>query len=296
MTPPNPTFLDQLLDFIINADTIIAILIFLVVGVVSTLWQLAIQPLLLKFSKKYRVYSAEADLDRIKPLLRELGLVEESRRIRSLSALRAYQLGRSEEVLKSRLIEIMSLYYSSNNVALGRHHSQPNSYFIDLRAAAMDVNSREILADVLANFIANDIRNNLTNVDFKEYNRIIGIKEGNPLMTAVVAQKLQLPLALYRGTDFPRFHGSTDPVDFFDGKITLGENVILVDDATFRGTTLISATKLLTSMNIHVVGIFLLFEPNMDLARNSFKSLNIHFHSVIKVNKQIEKELKKKVQ
>jgi orotate phosphoribosyltransferase len=227
-------------------------------------------------------------------MLRELGLLEEGARLKALRKIRSAYTGRPDEVLKSRLIEIMRNHFTEEEVMLGRQHSQPNNYFIDLRKAAMKSDFRELLADILANLVANQIRSELARANFIQYDRIIGMKEGNPLVSALVAEKLKLPFALYRGSSFPRFHGSQDPTDLFDGEIEIDENVILIDDSTFRGTTLLNAAISLEALKSKVVGVFLLFEPELATARKSLENRNIQMHSVIVIDKKVIADLRGK--
>lgn len=287
MQEASPSFLERVFEWSMDASTHIAIIVFLATGVFSGIWSIAVKPLLREFSLRYQRFLTRRTMATLQPALQELGLLEELGRARDSRRLRLGRTGRPEKVWKNRLLEIIREHSVVKQVMLGKQHSQPSEVFVDLRAAAMDVNKRAILADVLANLISSTLDKRLNSPDYRSIDRIVGMKEGNPLVTALVAEKLKMPISLYRGVDFPRFHDSKDPADFFDGEIHPGERVILVDDATFRGTTLIGAARKLTELNAQPLEAFLLFEPKLDTARRSLGNLDIPLRSVLTLRKRI---------
>ncbi|MEO7133321.1 MAG: hypothetical protein ABI024_03790 [Vicinamibacterales bacterium] len=144
---------------------------------------------------------------------------------------------------------------------LGKHHSDENAYFVDLRSAAMNATDEEVLADALANLVGSEIQRGLLKTPPVSVGGLVGMKEGNPLLAARVARRLRMPLALYRGADFPVFHGSALAADRIDGSIQRGDVVLLLDDCTFRGPTIQAAIQTCQELGAVVAGISLLFEP-----------------------------------
>jgi adenine/guanine phosphoribosyltransferase-like PRPP-binding protein len=284
--------LEELYRWSLDASTYLAILVFLAVGLVTTVWSLALQPILQSFSLRYRNYLAQRRLDEVRPLLAELGMLNEASRIRELRRIRSGRSGVEVDEYRRQLMAIMKENFRDGIVRLGRHHSETNPYFIDLRAASMQSSVHEQLGDILANLIAREIQEGLLREPHFSVGRIVGMKEGNPLVAAQVSRKLRLPLALYRGPDFPVIHGSKEPADLFDGVVTAGEAIALVDDCTFRGTTLDGARQACEQMGARVVGVYLLFQTDKQAAEHKFSKLGVSFKSALKIDDEVLKKLR----
>jgi adenine/guanine phosphoribosyltransferase-like PRPP-binding protein len=256
----------DLYNWSLDASTQVAILLFLAVGVVSSSWTLALRPFLETFSKRYTRHVAERQLASVRPLLVELGLLQEAR-----TRWEWWRLHKSWPRLpvaqsEQRLFEIMRRHVRLAGVRLGRYHSAQSDYFVDLRAAVLEAAEEEVLADALAVVVSQDRQRLLATDPPTIVTKLVGMKEGNPILAARVARKLRLPLALYRGADFPRFHGSTAASDLLDGHVGSDDAVLLIDDSTFRGTTLDAAKNVCQELGARVVGVSLLFRPDNDLA------------------------------
>lgn len=279
--------LDRIYRWSVDASTQIAIVVFLVVGVTTTVWTLALRPLLEAFSAKYQRYLGTRQLRLVRPVLEELGLPAEARTARDWGRVRRALLGLSEVEHQRRLLDVMKRHFRNETVRLGKHHSEDNAYFVDLRSAAMNAADEEVLADALANLVGNEIQRGLLKTPPVSVARLVGMKEGNPLLAARVARKLRMPLALYRGADFPVFHGSAEAADRMDGSIQRGDIVLLLDDCTFRGTTIDGAKQTCQDLGAVIAGICLLFEPVNGLARERFDKAGVPLRSAVTLDQRM---------
>jgi orotate phosphoribosyltransferase len=132
--------------------------------------------------------------------------------------------------------------------------------------------------------VKNVILSELSKQDYKNYTKVVGLKEGNPLFSSLTAQKLDKPISLFRGNYFPRFNGSSDAADYFDGLILQSDKVVLLDDCTFRGTTLMQAHEKINAIGAQVVGVFLLFDTSDRTASNYFASRGISYNSLLTID------------
>lgn len=286
--------LDRLFQWSLGASTQIAILIFLGVGVATTVWTLVLRPLLETYSEKYQRHLGIRQLRVVRPLLEELGLPAETAAAREFGRLSRAQSGLPETEHERRLLDIMKRCFRDGNVRLGKHHSDDNAYFIDLRSAAMNADDEEVLADALASVVGGEIQRGLLQRPPVSVTRLVGMKEGNPLLAGCVARKLRMPLALYRGADFPTFHGSADAADRIDGVIQRGDAVLLLDDCTFRGTTLEGAKQTCQDLGASVAGVCLLFEPANGIARGRLDKFGIPLNAAVVVTEPVLKTLRKR--
>jgi NTE family protein len=117
-------------------------------------------------------------------------------------------------------------------------------YYIDLMAAVTDHGKLEILAQVLAEKMK----------DLSTFDRIVGIKKGNIILAYAVAQILKKPISLFK-TDMSYKMGPP-----FDGPITAGENVVIVDDIASDASILLSAVRHLHFRHAAVQSVVTLIE------------------------------------
>jgi adenine/guanine phosphoribosyltransferase-like PRPP-binding protein len=291
--PEAPT-LEAVFDWIVENSTYVAVIIFLIAGVVAVFWNWALEPLLERSSKGYRHYLARRELDRVRPLLEAAGVLDQAERIRDLRRFSVARTARTRGQREERLLNVMAQHFIQRRVRLGKKVSSYGDYFVDLREAAMNARKRDELGDILADLISDWILGRIGDPGYKSIDKLVGMKEGNPLVAGEVSRKLNLPLVLFRGMDFPRFHGSEDPMDYMDGIISEHERTILIDDATFRGTTLLQAVQVIRRLGAEPLATFLLFEPFDSQARQSLEGSHIPICSVVEIDEKVISELERR--
>ena len=112
-------------------------------------------------------------------------------------------------------------------------------YYIDLMEAVTEKGKLDVLSDVLAQKIKK----------LEKFDRIIGIKKGNIILSYDVARKLDKPLSVFK-TDMSYKMGQP-----FDGPVRKGEKVIIVDDFASDASILLNAVRYLHYYHTQVLSI-----------------------------------------
>jgi NTE family protein len=142
-------------------------------------------------------------------------------------------------------------------------------YYIDLMAAVTDHAKLEILAQILAEKIKT----------LNEFDRIIGIKKGNVILSYEVARILKKPISLFK-TDMSYKMGPP-----FDGPISPDENVIIVDDLASDASPLLNAVRQLHFRHATVNSVVTLVERMEGDARDRImKERGVQLRSVCSVD------------
>ncbi len=124
-------------------------------------------------------------------------------------------------------------------------------YYVDLMSAATHHDKLELMAEILAQKASS----------VGEFGRIVGIKKGNILLAHAVARRLNKPISLFK-TDMSYKMGPP-----FDGAVTRGENVIIVDDISSDASILLSALRQLNFRHVSVRGVVTLIDRSEGDAR-----------------------------
>lgn len=112
-------------------------------------------------------------------------------------------------------------------------------YYIDLMAAVTDHDKLEVLSRILAEKLRS----------LGDFDRIVGLKKGNILLSHAVARMLGKPISLFK-TDMSYKMGPP-----FDGLLVRDESVIVVDDIASDASILLNALRHLHFRHATVRGV-----------------------------------------
>jgi orotate phosphoribosyltransferase len=102
--------------------------------------------------------------------------------------------------------------------------------------------------------------------NFGDANVIAGVATAGIPQGALVADELQLPFAYVRPK--PKDHGMENLIE---GRITVGQSVVLVEDLISTGGSSLKAATALREAGAHVVGMVAIFTYGFDAAEKSFE-------------------------
>lgn len=131
-------------------------------------------------------------------------------------------------------------------------------YYIDLMEACADREKRSLLASVLATKIQSLSLN---------FDRIVGLKNGNILLAAETAQILGKPFVALKSN---LTYKMGPP---FEGEIRRGERVVLVDDIASDSTMLVLGIRQLHNERIQILNVVTLIEREEGDAREKLHAL-----------------------
>lgn len=129
-------------------------------------------------------------------------------------------------------------------------------FFVDFMGASTDEN----FADECGLILASHLR--LNRDELAEFDAIVGIKAGSPLVAAALSRRLRIPLLLYRGrTRARRDVPGLAPYESFDGdRELLDRRLLLVDDSTTGGTMMLDCATAVRACGGEVKGALVLAE------------------------------------
>jgi NTE family protein len=149
-------------------------------------------------------------------------------------------------------------------------------YYIDLMEAVTDHDKLEILAQVMAERIKT----------LGQFDRIVGIKKGNIILSYAVARELRKPLSVFK-TDMSYKMGQP-----FDGRISAGESIIVVDDIASDASILVNAVRYLNFYHTRVQSVVTLIERTEGDARGRImKERGVPLYSVCRVDDEAIQKL-----
>lgn len=140
-------------------------------------------------------------------------------------------------------------------------------FFVDFMTASTDPTFANECALILASYLR------MNRDETAEFDVVIGLKQGSPLIAAALAAKLGLPLILYRGQGARRRRdmADLDTRDYFDGDAALlQKRAMIVDDSTTGGTMMLDCTFDYRGAGGEIRGALILFEV---LGRNGREAL-----------------------
>ena len=154
---------------------------------------------------------------------------------------------KAEEMLRKLIIE--------GDLSLGLSYKDPTSKIVMTHTAVGDYGERDRMSDIMASFIT--AKKTSVRLDF---NKIVIPKSGNVIFSIKVAEKLGVDVVAFRGKD----HAIAEDQhlefkkNYFDGNLEDKDSVIIVDDVTFRGNTIMQTLEWLKNAGVEIKAVFVL--------------------------------------
>jgi orotate phosphoribosyltransferase len=167
-----------------------------------------------------------------------------------------------------RNIASRHIFVESEKKNVGYVEKQKIGVYLDLHSAACDPHKRDVLAGALANFVQQTIGSQVL-----MGSSLVSPREGNLLVGALVAQRLDLNFLMIRTGRAPRFGY---PIE---GVFSPGSNAILVDDLCMEATFLSRCVRLLRRYGLNVSHCICLFERLDGNARDGLAAVAVKMHS-----------------
>lgn len=154
----------------------------------------------------------------------------------------------AEELLLKLMVE--------GDLSLGLSYKDPTSKIVMTHTAAGDYVERDRMADIMASFI----RAKQASTSGLEFTKVAIPKSGNVLFSIKVAEKLRTEIVAFRGESYPIAQDEHLDLrnNYFDGKLEDDDKIIIVDDVTFRGNTVMDTLKWLKNANVTTKAVFVL--------------------------------------
>lgn len=114
------------------------------------------------------------------------------------------------------------------------------------------------------------LKSQYTNIDM-----IAGVATGAIAVGALLADELDLPFIYVRATS--KGHGLGNRIE---GDISVGRNVVVVEDLISTGMSSLSAVDALREANINVLGMVSIFDYGFDVSARHFKEKNCPLNSL----------------
>lgn len=129
-------------------------------------------------------------------------------------------------------------------------------FFVDFMGASTD----ERFADECGLILASHLRMNRDEI--AEFDALVGIKAGSPLVASSLSRRLNIPLVLYRGRGRARRDvPGLAPYESFDGdRELLSQRLLIVDDSTTGGTMMLDCATAVRACGGEVKGALVLAE------------------------------------
>lgn len=159
------------------------------------------------------------------------------------------------ERVEGRLREFLNRHLVEGDLTLGLSYKDPSGKVIMTHTAAGDYAERDRMSDIMASFIR--AKQGTTGLEFT---KVVIPKSGNVLFSIKVAEKLNVDIVAFRGEAYP----ITEPTDlpftknYFDGSLEENDDVIIIDDVTFRGDTIERTLDWLKRANVSAKAVFVL--------------------------------------
>ena len=110
---------------------------------------------------------------------------------------------------------------------------------------------------------------------FSQTNLIAGVATAGIAHGALIADKMNLPFVYVRFA--PKKHGMENLIE---GKITGGENVVVVEDLISTGKSSLVVVNALKEAGCNVLGLAAIFTYNFEIAEKSFREINCPFYTL----------------
>jgi len=135
--------------------------------------------------------------------------------------------------------------------------------------------------------VRTEVENGLKNLIEEHYSNvdvIMGTSTAGIAHAAIVADKMDLPMGYVRGSQ--KSHGRTNKIE---GKVSKGDNVVVVEDLISTGGSVIEVVETLRSIGANVLGIVSIFTYGLQKGKDRLKQANIknvslsNFDALVKV-------------
>lgn len=219
----------------------------------------------------------------ITAVLEEAGFVElrqESQLSRFNERVRSRSEGGDSDEVRKLALELLRTCYTSGAHFVGRTRTTSFPYYID----AMSATLREEFASTGARLISRKL---ILEYDHRmpEFDLVVGIKDGSPLLAAHVSRIIGKPLVLHRGPQDPKplMEGGET---FFDGAIESRSSCLIVDDSSTGGRMVLDCIGALANRGAVATAVAVLFEPLGKNARRRVENRNVKFVSCVAIDDQ----------
>jgi orotate phosphoribosyltransferase len=218
----------------------------------------------------------------IERVLRHLGFGEDERLRQQHRQLReklerARRYSGTEVERRAEALVSNALKQGSFSVGVGNVMTFP--YFVDVMSASLDPMFVDECAAVLASYLwrqGSDVRGSFT--------KVLGLKDGSPLLAWSLARRLNMPCALFRGRQEYRYNPSlADPVNLFDGAIDRGDRLLLVDDSTTGGRKVLDCLEAVRAIGAEVPVCLVLFLPVGKNPTALLRDQGVQLHTLIEM-------------
>lgn len=224
-----------------------------------------------------------AEVERV---LQALGVRESDRRaIRSVKVKERIRIDRAQigETGESRAFRLLAKSAYVGEYPVGRRHTVNLPYYIDLFSESLNPES----ADEFAQILLAKLHDSAGDYQFQ---RVIGIKAGSPLLAAAVARRLSLPLVLHRGVDDAKPIG-VGAHPRIDGDVRPGEILLLVDDSATGGRMVRECIGTIAELHATISHVLVFFEPLSKDSRGVIEGAGSKFTSVVQMTPEIVSRL-----
>jgi orotate phosphoribosyltransferase len=144
-------------------------------------------------------------------------------------------------------------------------------YYVDLRQAISDPMTMDLIANSLARIIDNEIGRN-------KFDKILGVPTAGVPFTAIVCQKLAIPMLYYRKER--KEHGVRKKIE---GKMEMNDRILMIDDLITTGKSVIQAAEAAREQGGLVTELVVLLDREQG-GREAILSHNIRPHVLFTVS------------
>lgn len=116
---------------------------------------------------------------------------------------------------------------------------------------------------------------NLIRREFPEAELIAGVATGGIAQAALVADRMDLPMAYVRAK--AKGHGLGNQIE---GRIRPAQKVVVLEDLISTGGSSLSAVKTLREANVEVLGMVAIFTYGFQIAKNHFAQSKVIYHTL----------------
>jgi orotate phosphoribosyltransferase len=230
--------------------------------------------------------------EEVKNVIQELGIDRQLLRD-SVQAARINQRAKSlnrysrPEDVRIRALRLLSSVRLQGEFRIGRRFPKSFPDYIDAFTGAMDRAWAEEAVSVMLSHLRIATGGNLP-----PFSKIVGIKNGTPVLAWLAADRLRLRCVLHRGEDLKKPWGTAEhPTGCFDGELVPGDIVLLVDDSTTGGRLAMEAVEQIRQLGAIVEHFLVLFERVGKDARGLLQDQGIMLYPVISLDEKTMTEI-----
>lgn len=157
---------------------------------------------------------------------------------------------------KERCMTFLRTCTSSGKYLVGSVEAKMFPYFTDVMAECLKFGRTDECVHILTSYLRSQ------NVNLKEIDLVVGIKGGAPTIAFSLAERLEKPLALFRGSNQYKYNPAEKrPATLFDGDLLVGKKAVIVDDSTTGGRKAFDCIDALRGAGVKVDEFWVMFEP-----------------------------------